>query len=479
MEPSLASVFKAYDIRGLAPEQVNTEFARRLGQAAAVQFNPQRVLVGRDMRTTSPALESALIEGLTSSGVDVVRIGLCSTPMFYVLTGMAQSPQSPIPSPQTPARSEEPFDLGVMVTASHNPGKYNGFKIIRGDCLPVGEGSGMEELRDIFLSDKKISSDHLGTVSDDKEALERYVDQVISLAKLPAGMPQIRVAIDAGNGMAGAVLPRLLSKLPWLDAVPLYFDPDGTFPNHEANPLKVETLAHLIETIKREKCALGVAFDGDADRVGFVDELGKPISGDLMTAFLAQIILKDHPGGMVLYDVRSSWTVPETVKQAKGESEMCRVGHALIKQAMRKTGAVFAGELSMHLYFKELWNCECSDLAMLLVLRRLAEKMKPMSELWKPLQRYAHSEEMNFEVQDKAGVIARLREKYAPGASLISDLDGIRIEYRDEKAPERDWWFNVRASNTEPLLRLNVEARTAPALLERINELRQEIQTAA
>ena len=198
-----------------------------------------------------------------------------------------------------------------------------------------------------------------------------------------------------------------------------------------------------------------------------------------MTAFLAQIMLKDSPGGKVLYDVRSSWAVPEAVKEAKGESEMCRVGHALIKQAMRQTGAVFAGELSMHLYFSQLWNCECSDLAMLLVLRRLAEKNRPLSGLWQPLRRYAHSEEMNFEVQDKAGVIARLREKYSAGASLASDLDGIRIEFRDEKAPERDWWFNVRASNTEPLLRLNVEARSAPALLERINELRQEIQTTA
>ncbi len=465
MEPDLSSIFKAYDIRGLAPEQVNNNFARRLGQALTAQFKPRRVLVGRDMRMTSPALESSLIQGLTSAGVDVVRVGLCSTPMFYALVGLAQAAQ--------------PFDLGIMVTASHNPGKYNGFKIIRGDCLPVGEGSGMEELRDAFLAEKTVAAQRLGTVMDDNTALERYVDMVINLAGLPTSMPKIKVAIDAGNGMAGAVLPRLLSKLPWLDAVPLYFDPDGTFPNHEANPLKVETLSHLIETIQREKCALGVAFDGDADRVGFVDETGTPVPGDLMTAFLAQLALQDAPRGKVLYDVRSSWTVPEAVKEAGGLSEMCRVGHALIKQAMRQSGAVFAGELSMHLYFSQVWNCECSDLAMLLVLKRLAATGKSMSQAWQPLRRYAHSEEMNFEVKDKVGVIAKLREAYVLGSSLVSDLDGIRIEFRNANKPDQDWWFNVRASNTEPLLRLNIEARNVQSLNEHIAELRNRIQMSA
>ena len=340
-ESTLAAVFKAYDIRGLSPEQIDTAFAERLGKALAVRYPLKKVMVGRDMRTTSFSVESALIQGLTSSGVSVVRIGLCSTPMFNVLLGLAN----------------KEFDLGVMITASHNPGKYNGFKLALGDCTPIGEGSGMEELRDAFLESASKPSDHVGTVIDDPTALDRYVDHVLKLAELPLEMPQMRVAIDAGNGMGGAVLPRLLAKLPWLEAVPLYFDPDGSFPNHEANPLKVETLEHLIGVVKKDGCVMGVAFDGDADRVGFVDELGTPIPGDLLTALLGLEILKKHPGGLVHYDVRSSWTVAEAVGEAGGITEMCKFGHANVKKLMRQTGAVFAGEVSMHFYFSELWNC--------------------------------------------------------------------------------------------------------------------------
>lgn len=462
MDTTIASVFKAYDIRGLAPEQLNAAFALRLGKALAAHFGPKRVLVGRDMRTTSFPLESALIEGLTSSGVEVVRIGLCSTPMFYVLTGMAQS--------------TKPFDMGIMVTASHNPSKYNGFKIIRGDCLPVGQGSGMEELRDAFLSGKETKADHAGTVADDPDALERYISKVLDTAKLPQAMPHMKVAIDAGNGMAGAILPRLLSRLPWLEVLPLYFDPDGTFPNHEANPLKVETLNELVLKVRNESCVLGVAFDGDADRIGFVDEEGVPIPGDLMTAFLAKEILKENKGAKILLDVRASWAAQEEIREADGVFELCRVGHALIKKQMRESGAIFAGELSLHMYFHDLWNVECGDLAMLLLLRRLASTGRSMSELMAPLRRYANSGEMNFEIADKAAVLSRLKEKYSAGASLVSELDGLRIELRDEKNPRADWWFSVRASNTEPLLRLVVEARDVSVLNDRVAELRGLIQ---
>jgi len=465
MENTLASVFKAYDIRGLSPEQIDSAFARRLGRVVASQFLPKRVLVGRDMRVTSFPLESALIEGLTSSGVDVVRIGLCSTPMFNVLIGLA----------------DRGFDLGIMITASHNPGKYNGFKLSRGNCLPIGEGSGMEELRDTFLQEETVSSPatgevQVGTVVDDLSALDRYVDHILALAELPADMPDMKIAIDAGNGMAGAILPRLLSKIPWLSAVPLYFDPDGTFPNHEANPLKTETLDHLKQVVVQDQCVAGVAFDGDADRVGFVDEKGEQLSGDLLTAFFAQEILAAHPDGLIHFDVRSSWTVPEVVAEAGGRAEACKVGHANIKKLMRETGAVFSGEVSMHFYFQELWNCESGDLAMLLLLRRLVRERKPLSQLWKPLKRYAHSEEMNFEVKEKQAVIDLLRARYLPVASSSSMLDGIRLEFRDASNPETDWWFNVRASNTEPLLRLNVEARTPELLTQKIEELSAQIR---
>lgn len=458
-ESAIAAVFKAYDIRGLSPQELDAPFAERLGRAICAYFQPRRVMVGRDMRTTSQELEAALIKGLTESGTDVVRIGLCSTPMFNVLLGLA----------------EDAFDLGVMVTASHNPGTYNGFKVTMGDCLPVGQGSGMEELRDAFLASKFVPSSRVGDVTEDADALHRYVSHILGLATLPSDMPKMKIAIDAGNGMGGAVLPALLSRLPWLEVVPLYFDPDGSFPNHEANPLKRETLTDLMKVVQEQGCVMGVAFDGDADRVGFVDETGEPIPGDLLTALLAEELLQEHPDGLVLYDVRSSWAVAEAIAETGGHSEMCKVGHANIKRAMREKAASFAGELSMHFYFKELWNCESGDLAMLLLLRRIHAGKTALSEVWKPLKRYAKSEEMNFEVPDPKAVIKRLEEQYVPMAKLVSHIDGVRVEFRNPEDVSQDWWFNVRASNTEPLLRLNLEAKTEEALKLRLEELSRAI----
>lgn len=458
------SVFKAYDIRGLSPGEIDAAFAERLGAAVAAQFQPKRVLVGRDMRVTSPELEAALIRGLTSSGIDVVRIGLCSTPMFNATLGLADGA----------------YGLGVMVTASHNPGTDNGFKITRGDCVPVGQGSGMEELEKVFERMSNVqfpmtNEQTQGVVSEDGMALDRYLDHVIALAKLPEGMPRMTVAIDAGNGMAGSVLPRLIEKLPWLEAVPLYFTPDGSFPNHEANPLKRETLDDLIATVREKQTVMGVAFDGDADRVGFVDETGAPIPGDLLTALLAQEVLEEHPDGLILYDVRSSWSVPETVAEAGGHSEMCKVGHANIKQAMKEKAASFAGELSMHFYFQELWNCESGDLAMLLLLRMICAKNKPLSELWEPLKRYAKSEELNFKVKDAKAAVAKIEAAFAASASSVSKIDGVRMEFKNAEDGTQDRWFSVRASNTEPLLRLNVEAKTEDVLKQKIEELTQLI----
>ncbi len=449
------SVFRAYDIRGLAPGDIDASFAERLGVAISRQFKPTRVLVGRDMRGTSQGLEDALIKSFVSSGVFVTRIGLCSTPMFNVTLGLAQS--------------SRPYDLGVMVTASHNPGQYNGFKMTRGNCLPIGQGSGMEELEEAFAESKVESRKSKvvahGNVTDDPSALDRYVTHILSLAKLPREMPKMKIAIDAGNGMAGAVLPELLKRLPWLEVVPLYFELDGSFPNHEANPLKRATLVDLQHVVREHGCAMGVAFDGDADRVGFVDEIGEAIPGDLLTAFFAQEILRDRPDGLVLYDVRSSWAVPEAVTEAGGHSDMCPVGHAKIKRLMREKSASFGGELSMHFYFSDLWNCESGDLAMLVLLKRLVREGKPLSELWTPLRRYAKSEEMNFKVEDPVATIEALERRYAPESSKIIRMDGVRIEFGD-------WWFSVRASNTEHLARLNVEAKTQSKLEEKVGELR-------
>jgi phosphomannomutase len=451
-----SSVFHAYDIRGLAPGELDAAFSARLGRALIREFKPKRVLVGRDMRTTSPELETALVDELLAHGVDVIRIGLCSTPMFNVSVGL----------------HDGAVDLGVMVTASHNPGKYNGFKIVKGDMTPVGQGSGMEELERSFGEDTELMrSEHRGMVTDDPDALSRYVDHILKLAALPSEMPQMKVAIDAGNGMGGAVLPELLKRLPWLEAKTLYLEPDGSFPNHEANPLKRETLKDLSALTVKEGGVVGVAFDGDADRIGFVDEAGVPIPGDLMTAMLAEEILISKPGSLVLYDLRSSWSVPEAIQEHGGVARMCRVGHAFIKRQMREEKGVFAGEVSMHYYFADLKNVESGDLVMLLLLKRLAHEKKGVSSLWKPLLRYAHSGEMNFEVADKQAAVARVKAAYESTATSISDIDGIRMEFRDAAHPENDWWFSLRLSNTEPLIRLNLESRSESMTQEKVKEL--------
>lgn len=443
------SIFKAYDIRGRSPEELDAADARRIGQAIASRFAPKRAVVGHDMRKTSPMLEDALVDGLRSQGVNVVRIGLCSTPMFnYAI-----------------AEADGAYDLGVTVTASHNPAQDNGFKITLGDNLPVGMGSGMESIRDIALGDLPMpEAAKRGTVEEDPDVLDRYVDAMWALSGLQGEFEGWRISVDAGNGMNGYVLPKLARKLRHADVRELYWQLDGNFPNHEANPLKLDTLTDLIADVKKSGARFGVAFDGDGDRVGFVDENGEAIPGDILTALFAREILKDKPGGLVLYDLRSSWSVREAVEEVGGKAKMCKVGHANIKRQMREEGAVFAGELSMHFYFEELKGCESGDLAMLLLIRMLQREQKPLSELWKPLRRYSHSGEINFKVEDPKAKIKEMADKYALLAKERSDLDGVRMEFED-------WWFNLRASNTEPLLRLNLEAKDEAMMKEKVAEM--------
>ncbi len=458
MDPS---IFKAYDIRGLAGEQLDAASARRIGKSLAERYHPKQVLVGKDMRTSSDELENGLVEGLVSAGVSVTKIGLCSTPMFNFAVGSAAGI----------------YDLGVMVTASHNPAEYNGFKIVQGDCLPVGQGSGMEELRDLACGERPLlDQEKRGSVQEDPTVLKRYLERILALAALPKKLSALRIAADAGNGMNSIVLPKLRAKLSGVEMLELFWDLDGSFPNHEANPLKTETLAQLRKKVIKNGCAFGVAFYGDGDRVGFVDETGTPIPGDLMTALLAGELMRTKGAGLILYDVRSSWSVPESVAEQGGTSEMCRVGHALIKRQMRERQALFAGELSMHFYFSDLWNCESGDLALLLLLKMLVREGKPLSQLWKPLHRYAHAEERNFTVNEPLAVIAKLDAHYANQPTLRSDLDGLRLEFRSSMEPELDWWFNVRPSNTEPLLRLNVEARSEEEMRRHQKELSSIIE---
>lgn len=452
----LPSIFKSYDIRGLAPQEIDVTVAKRLGQVLARMHSPKRVLVGHDMRTTSPELEAALCEGLMSQGVNVTRIGLCSTPMFYFAVGEGVGR----------------YDLGVMVTASHNPAEYNGFKLVKGDVRPIGRGSGMEEIRDTACGNVEYeSSTTQGQCENDADVKTRYLDHVFLLANLPKDIPAWSIAIDAGNGMNGYILPEFVKRLPTLQVEPLYWELDGSFPNHEANPLNVETLHELQRVVKEKPCAFGVAFDGDGDRVGFVDEEGTPIPGDMLTALFARELLREQGGGRILYDLRSSWSVPEVIRKNGGEPGMCRVGHAHIKQQMRAEHAIFAGELSMHFYFANMWYAESSDYAVLLLLKLLARENKPLSHIWRPLQTYVHSGEMNFCVADQKVIQTKLEEVYAEKASKRSTLDGIRFEFREANKPEHDWWFNVRASNTEPVLRLNLEARTKEEMETRKAEL--------
>ncbi len=456
MHKELFSVFKAYDIRGESPQVIDAAFAANLGAAIVKSRNPKRVMVGRDMRLTSPELEKALVESLSSQGVEVVRIGLCSTPMFNVLLGLA--------NPK--------FDLGVMITASHNPGKYNGFKFSNSDCVPIGLDSGMDKIRDAWPDQAPGElSVTKGSVTEDPTALDRYLDYVIKLANLPADMPEMKVVIDAGNGMGGHVLPRLLEKCPWIKAEQLYFDLDGNFPNHEANPIKPETLDVLRQRVKDTKATCGIAFDGDADRVGFVDEQGEQIKGDILTALFSSLQEKVKQGGRVLFDIRSSWSVPETVQATGGIPEIFPVGSAKIKNAMREKQAVFAGEVSMHYYFNELWNVESGDYAMLILLKSLAANNQPLSSMWKKIAHYFHSGEINFEVKDTKSVLSKLKDVYAAKATKVIEIDGIRCEFGDPKADKEAWWFNVRASNTEPLVRLNLEATTEELMRAKVKEL--------
>lgn len=428
-----ASVFKSYDIRGLSPGEITTELAERLGRAVVVWSGATTVAVGRDMRATTPELAAALTRGIRLQGATAVDIGLVTTPMFYF--GVA---------------SLADVDFGVMVTASHNPAEYNGFKLVKHDAMPVGGGSGMEEIRDLVLKNAFVDAPEMGGERTSPMA-EAYVEKVRSLC--PQSGKGLNIVIDAGNGMAGAILPKLLEGTPH-SVTPLYYELDGTFPNHEANPLKEETLEALQRTVREHSAALGAAYDGDADRIGLVDETGQPIPADLLTALLVPELLRRHPGSPVLYDVRCSRVVREEIEKHGGKPVMTRVGHAHIKRTLREEGGSFGGELSGHFYFQDFFGVECSDYVLFLMLDVLGKSNQPLSQLVAPLRRYAQSGEINFKVRDTVAAMAAVEAACAPQATAVSQIDGLRMDYADG-------WISVRVSNTEPVLRLNVEGDTA------------------
>ena len=434
-------IFKAYDIRGTYPEEINEETAYSIGRALVVYTKAKKVVVGRDMRTSSPALSEKFIQGVLDQGADVIKIGLATTPMLYF------------------ASWKMDVDAGVVITASHNPAEYNGMKFCLRGAIPIGEGSGMEEIRDLAVAGNFEEPDKKGSAVEDESIKETYYDYIVGFYK--SGNKR-KVVVDFANGMGILDKPVFEKIAGDVEAEYMYDDLDGNFPNHEANPLKLETLEALQKRVMEVGADLGIAYDGDADRVGFVAENGEIVPMDYMIAILAQEVLKKNPGALVLMDLRSSNAVKEVIEEAGGKVNRCRVGHSLIKKQMREEEAVFAGELSGHYFFEENSKAEMTTLAVVTILNLLNESGKKMSELIQNLKRYYQSGEINSEVADKEAVFRELKEKYSEGQ--LDERDGIRIDYTD-------WWFNVRASNTEPKIRLNLEAKTKELMEEKRDEV--------
>ena len=431
-------VFKAYDIRGIYPTELDEEGARAIGRAYVEQFEPKEIAVGRDMRVSSPSMAKALIEGATAAGANVVDIGLVGTEMLYFAVG------------------DLDLDGGVQVTASHNPKEYIGMKIVRRGAMPVGGDSGLLDIRDRAVSGARHRTGPPGTVREE-DVFPGFVDKVLSFVDLDK-IERRRVVIDAANGMAGVMLPPVLERVP-IDPVPYYFEPDGTFPNHEPNPLLPENREFVISRVLADEAELGLAFDGDADRCFFIDDTGEFVPGDFITALLAESMLEKYPGAKIIYDVRASWAVRETIERAGGIPLINRVGHAFIKERMRKEEAVFAGEVSGHYYFRDFYQADSGVIPFLLMLELVSKRGKSLAELLRPFrERYFLTGEINVPVEDVAVKLQEIKERFG-SEGAVSHLDGISIE-------AGDWQLNVRPSNTEPLLRLNLEARSKE-LMER------------
>ena len=434
----MAGIFKAYDVRGLYPGSIDREVAESIGRAFAAVKKVRKVAVGRDMRTSSDELFDGLAAGLTASGVDVIDLGRCSTPILYHAVGTLRT------------------DGGVMITASHNPGGWNGFKFCLADAVPVSNVNGLKEMESAVATGKFADSPTRGSIRQ-IDMTKKYGEFVRQFAKFDG--KKLKVVCDFGNGMGSVEIAGIRDLF---DVIPMYEEPDGTFPNHEANPLKTDTLKDICRKVKETGAAFGAAFDGDADRCGFIDETGGIISMDLFTALIACDVLRSGPA-VILYDLRSSHAVPECIAEHGGKPMMTPVGHSFIKKKMRETGAAFAGELSGHYYFRENFCAESQALAMVKFANLLCRTGKKASELVAPLRRYCSTGELNYKVTDIPSILDRVRGEYA-GRGEWFELDGVSGEYGD-------WRFNLRASNTEPLLRLIVEADTPEKMTEERDRL--------
>ncbi len=440
----LDDIVKAYDIRGTFPDQINATVCRHLGIGFADFLKSQEpeatsVVIGRDMRPSGPDLVDAFAEGVMSLGLDVVDIGLCSTDMMYFASGSLNMP-------------------GAVFTASHNPAEYNGIKLCRSGAAPIGEDSGLGHIKSVAQGDAP-SSDTVGSRTS-QDLLAAFSDHVRGFINTD-GLRPLKVIADTANGMGGLVVPEVFKALPFELEV-MFPELDGTFPNHEANPIQVENLADLQARVLETGADIGLAFDGDADRVFLVDEKAQPVSGSLTTALLAKAILANDEGATVIYNLICSKVVPEVVTESGGTPLRSRVGHSFIKQQMAETGAAFGGEHSAHYYFRDNWRADSGLIAAVMVLEQLARFDGTLSELLQPMQRYANSGEINTRVSDAAAVVAAVSAHYSDANT--DDLDGLTVDHGD-------WWFNLRASNTEPLLRLNLEASTAEEVSRRVAEV--------
>ena len=438
------SVFKAYDVRGIVPDELDADGAYRLAQAYVAVFEPELMALGRDMRLSSPELAEAAIRGASEAGADVVDLGQIGTEMLYFAVG------------------EYGYQGGIQITASHNPAAYNGMKIVRRGAMPVGGDTGLDKMKAFCLEGGTPPQAAPGQVSS-RDVYAPFADKVLSLVDVSAIRP-LKVVMDGANGMAGPMMRPLLDRLP-IEAIPYAFDPDGSFPRNEPNPLLEENRAFVIDKVREHAADLGIAWDGDADRCFFIDDRGEFVPGDLVTALLARATLERHPGATIVYDLRASWAVRDEVAKAGGKAIENRVGHAFIKARMRKEDAAFAGEVSGHYYFRDFYYCDTGIVPALVMLELVSRAGKPLSELLRPYhERYFISGEVNSTVDDVPVRLQALKDRYAPNAARVSHLDGVSFEFDD-------WHFNVRPSNTEPLLRLNLEALDRSTMEARRDEV--------
>lgn len=456
MNIDLNEIFKSYDVRGIYPETLNEEIAYKIGRAFVKQLRINnekfdKVFIGYDMRVSSETLKESLINGITDEGCDVIDLGKCSTDTTYYASGKYDAP-------------------AIMITASHNPGKYNGMKFCKCGAQAISYDGGLKQIKEMIQENNFEDCCEVKGNVEEKNVIDEYIDLLLTFIDVQKIKP-LKVVVDAGNGMGGLLVSSLEKKIPQLTIVPMYFELDGNFPNHPANPIDVENLQDLILKIKEVNGDIGLAFDGDADRVYLVDNKGEPVSASITTAMVAKAMLKRFPNSKIVHNVVCSWIVPEIVKKYNGEAIETKVGHSIIKPIMRENDAIFGGEHSGHYYFKDLFYADSGLLASLFILEMISESDNNIDETLKEFRIYHAINETNTEVEDAKEVMQKISEKFkdkdvVDGYKVVSykDFDGIRVDFED-------WWFNVRASNTEPVLRLNLEAKSEELMEEKTKEI--------